>query len=83
MVETLQPLTLAGECRGRRWWVGYVCPYRYAITGIELEVAAGQRVPIPNPEGGAWASMDEMLAAIERRLRAHLDGVPVVHAFAA
>jgi hypothetical protein len=80
MVDTLQELTLTGECEGRLWWVGYVCPYRYVTTAIELETAPGQWVSVPNFEFTIWASREAMLAAIELRLRAYLAGVQVVHA---
>lgn len=83
MVETLRELTLSGECQGRLWWVSYVCPHRYVTTGIELEASPGQWLTVPNFERTSWGSKDEMLAAVELRLRAHLGGVQVVRAFAA
>jgi hypothetical protein len=83
MVETLQQHTVAGECQGRLWWVGYVCPHRFAITAIELESSPGHWVAVPSFEGTSWATKEEMLAAIELRLRMHLQGVEVAHSFVA
>lgn len=82
-VETLLQRTLTGQSHGRLWWVGYVNPYRYVITAIELETSPGLWVTVPNFDFTSWRTKEEMLGAIELRLRAYLAGVEVTETFSA
>lgn len=72
MIETLDEMALTGECDGRAWWAGYVCPHRYATTAIELEASPGRWVVVPNFELMSWDTEADMLAAIEFRVRGHV-----------
>jgi hypothetical protein len=72
MIETLEARALTGQYEGRLWWVGYVCPHRYATTGIELEVSPGCWIVLPNFDLTSWPDEAAMVAAIELRVRAHL-----------
>jgi hypothetical protein len=59
---------LEGELHARRWRAEYMRPAKYAVTKISMEREPRQWITLPGVATGTFATVEELRAAIERRV---------------
>lgn len=60
--------TLEGELHSRKWRAEYMRPSKYAVTKISMEREPRQWITLPGVATGGFATVEELRAAIERRI---------------
>ena len=64
--------TLEGELHARRWRAEYMRPSKYAVTKISMEREPRQWITLPNVAAGTFATVEELRAAVERRVGSYV-----------
>jgi expansin (peptidoglycan-binding protein) len=59
---------LEGELHARKWRAEYMRPSKYAVTKISMEREPRQWITLPGIATGSFATVEEVRAAIERRV---------------